>query len=85
LVGHYGIRIENLIYVRAADVNSNAQYYEFGTLTLAPYDRTLIATPMLTAAEKAWVDAYHAMVLDRVGPLVSADVRAWLAAACAPL
>jgi Xaa-Pro aminopeptidase len=41
---------------------------------------------MLSAAERAWVDAYHAKTLAIVGPqLDDADARAWLEAACAPL
>ena len=31
------------------------------------------------------MDAYHAEVLDKIGPQVDGDVRAWLEAACAPL
>jgi len=57
----------------------------FETLTLAPIDRALIVTELLTAEEHAQMDAYHARVLAVVGPLVEPDVRAWLEGACAPL
>jgi Xaa-Pro aminopeptidase len=60
---------------------------EFETLTLAPMDRRLIAPEMLSAAERAWLDAYHARVAGELGPLLDGEdeVAAWLAAATAPL
>ena len=57
----------------------------FETLTFAPIERRLIAKEMLSAREIAWVDAYHAEVLAKIGPQLSTDERAWLEAACAPL
>jgi Xaa-Pro aminopeptidase len=84
--GHYGIRIETLIVVEPrAIAGAEREMYGFETLTLAPYDRALIATELLTAPERAQIDAYHARVLAEIGPLVDGDTRAWLAAACAPL
>ena len=79
----YGIRLENLLLVQAADVG-DGRFLRFETLTLAPFDRRLLQPALLSAAERAWVDAYHARVLAEVGPLLGA-ARGWLAAACAPL
>ncbi|MGI3778187.1 MAG: aminopeptidase P family protein [Janthinobacterium lividum] len=84
LPGAYGMRLENLLLVREAEVGGG-RFLRFETLTLAPFDRALIEAGMLTAAEAAWLDAYHARVLAEVGPLLDADVRAWLAGACAPV
>jgi Xaa-Pro aminopeptidase len=85
--GGYGIRIENLQVVTAASEIDGGErpMLGFETLTLAPIDRALIVTEMLTAEEHAQMDAYHARVLALVGPLVDADVRTWLEGACAPL
>ena len=52
---------------------------------MAPLDRRLIEVALLTADERAYVDAYHAEVLARVGPLLDGTVRAWLEAQCSPL
>ena len=60
-------------------------FLEFETLTLAPYDRALVDTALLTPAERAWVDAYQARVLAEVAPHCDAATAAWLRAACAPL
>ena len=40
---------------------------------------------MLTAEERAQLDAYHARVLEIVGPKVPAEVAAWLKDACAAI
>ena len=61
--GAYGIRIENLVLVREADIaGAERPVNGFETLTLAPIDRRLIEHSMLTASEIAWLDAYHARV-----------------------
>ena len=57
----------------------------FEQLTFAPLDRKLIDVALLTADERAYVDAYHAEVMAKVGPLLDGEVRAWLEAQCAPL
>jgi len=85
--GAYGIRLENLIVVTPAEPLPDGEIPMHGleTLTLAPFDRRLIATEMLTAEERGWLDAYHARVLAEIGPMVDGEVRAWLEAATAPL
>ena len=85
--GAYGIRIENLQYVTEAAPIAGGErpMLGFETLTLAPIDRRLIVAEMLTAEERAQLDAYHARVLAEVGPRVEPDIRAWLETACAPL
>ncbi|HZF77674.1 MAG TPA: aminopeptidase P family protein [Acetobacteraceae bacterium] len=87
LPGRYGIRIENLLLVQPAEPQPDGMkpFLCFETLTLAPYARALIRADLLSPAERAQVDAYHARVLAEVGPLVPPDVRAWLEGACAPL
>jgi Xaa-Pro aminopeptidase len=85
--GAYGIRIENLqVVTEAQDIPGGERpMLGFETLTLAPIDRRLIDTALLTPEEIAQLDAYHARVLEVVGPKVPADVRAWMQEACAPL
>jgi len=86
LPGAYGIRLENLLMVRAADLpTAKKPFLEFETLTLAPFGRRLIDTALLDAAERGWLDAYHARVLAEVGPALDQPAQDWLAAACAGL
>jgi Xaa-Pro aminopeptidase len=85
--GTYGIRIENLLLVIAALEPAGAEkpLNTFETLTLAPIDRRLIDTRMLTAKERNWIDGYHARVREEIGPLLDSAARAWLEAATRPL
>lgn len=85
--GEYGIRIENLQYVTEAKAiaDGEREMLGFETLTLAPIHRDLIVLDMLTSAERDYMDAYHARVLDTVGPLVDGEAKDWLIAACRPL
>jgi len=86
LPGEYGIRLENLLLVRPADLpGASRKFLAFETLTLAPFDRALIEPGLLERSERAWVDAYHARVLAEVGPALDPAARAWLGGACAPL
>jgi len=84
--GAYGIRIENLVAVREAEIaGAERPMLAFETLTLAPIDRALIDRALLTADEAAWVDGYHARVRETIGPLVDPDTAAWLDGATRPL
>ena len=87
--GAYGIRIENLVSVIAAPEIHGAERptFAFETLTLAPIDRALVDTALMSEVELDWFDAYHAMVLQRLAPELEAwpDVGEWLAGAAAPL
>ena len=84
--GDYGIRIENLVAVREAKIEgADRAYLEFETLTLAPIDVNCIEPALLSEAERAWLNAYHARVRAEVGPQVDAETRAWLDAATRPV
>jgi Xaa-Pro aminopeptidase len=83
----YGIRIENLVLVQAAPAPAGAELELLGfeTLTLAPLDRTLVDPSLLSAAEVAWLDAYHARIAKELTPLLDAATADWLRAATRPL
>ncbi len=85
--GAYGIRIENLVTVAARKDMPGAEraFYGFETLTLAPIDRALIDPALLTDAEIAWLDAYHARVRGELTSLVDSETAAWLKEATKPL
>ena len=83
----YGIRIENLVcVVEAPDIEgAERPMLGFETLTRAPIDRALIDAALLTEAETAWLDAYHAEVREALTPLVDGETAAWLARVTRPL
>jgi Xaa-Pro aminopeptidase len=77
--GAYGIRIENLIVVKKADVaGAERDMLDFETLTLAPIDLALVDVKLLSSAERAWLNAYHARVRTELAPLVDAKTKSWL-------
>jgi Xaa-Pro aminopeptidase len=84
--GQYGIRIENLIIVTEPKPvhGGDIPMMEFETITLAPIDKRLVDSNLLTRAELQWLDAYHARVLAQVGPMVDGATRAWLTMATTP-
>ncbi len=85
--GAYGIRIENLQYVTdpAPITGGETEMLGFETLTLAPLARDLIEVVLLTAQERAWVDAYHARVIAEIAEGLEGEAADWCRAACAPL
>ena len=84
--GEYGIRIENLVLVVEREIKgAEKPMLGFDTLTFAPIERRLIDRNLLSDAEIAWLDAYHADVVEKIGPGLDPADRAWLEAACAPL
>ena len=82
LPGSYGIRLENLLLVRDVLESARKPFLGFETLTLAPFDRRLIDATILDASELAWLNAYHAHVLEVVKPHLEANLCCWLATAC---
>lgn len=82
----FGIRIENLELVVAADIKgAEKPMNAFETLTLAPIDRRLIDVAMLSKDELDWLNAYHARVKAEVRPALDEATRAWLDHATAEL
>jgi len=82
----FGIRIENLELVVAADIaGAEKPVNAFETLTLAPIDRGLIDLNMLSADELSWLNDYHASVRHAVRSHVDEATKVWLDGATAPL
>ena len=83
----YGIRIENLVLVQPVPAPAGAELdlLGFETLTLAPIDRALIDPSVLSSAELAWLDGYHARVAKVLTPLLDTATADWLRAATRPL
>jgi Xaa-Pro aminopeptidase len=82
----FGIRIENLELVVAAEVaNAEKPVNAFETLTLAPIDRRLVDLNMLTGDELSWLNEYHERVRHAVRGHVDDATKTWLDEATAPL
>jgi len=72
--GHYGIRIENLVYIKK--INKNLH---FENLTLAPIEKDLINFSLLTNREKNYLFEYHLNVYSKISKFLNNNERKWLA------
>ena len=70
----YGIRIENLVYVKKIKKNLS-----FQNLTMAPIEKDLINFDLLTIDEKNYLFKYHLEVYSRISKYLNSNERSWLA------
>lgn len=86
LPGRFGVRTENTLLVVPYRETGFGRFLQFEPLTLCPIDTAPVITDMLTGDEKAWLNAYHRTVFDRIAPLLDDEAdRQWLANACATI
>ncbi len=69
----FGIRIENLIYIKK---NKKNVYFE--NLTLAPIDTDLINYKMLTSEEKKYLYNYHLYIYSKISKFLNYSEKKWL-------
>ncbi|MGI9370111.1 MAG: aminopeptidase P family protein [Ruegeria sp.] len=87
--GAFGIRLENLVVVEDAPAlpggDGERAMLNWRTLTYVPVDRRLIVVDLLTREERAWLNAYHRDVAEKIRPRLGTDAQLWLDAATAPV
>ena len=83
LADEYGIRIENLIFVKEAAEHSG--FLEFEDLTLVPIERRLIEPALMTEVELEWLNNYHKKVRETLTSLVNEKTQEWLVEATQPI
>ena len=71
---HYGIRIENLVYVK-----KNKKKLQFENLTLAPIEKDLINYDLLNKNEKKYLFNYHLNVYTKHSKFLNNKEKKWLA------
>ena len=71
---HYGIRIENLVYIKK---KKNNLYFE--NLTLAPIEKDLINHNLLNKNEKDYLFKYHLNIYAKYSKFLNNKERKWLA------
>ncbi|QSL66786.1 hypothetical protein MERGE_001172 [Pneumocystis wakefieldiae] len=78
--GSYGQRIESIISVKTMDTTycfGDSPFYGFEYLTMCPLGLNLIDPGLLQEDEKQWINGYHGLVLEKLGPLLKDDLRAY--------
>ena len=74
--GSFGIRIENLIYIK------NNKFEE---LTIAPIEKDLIDKKILNKDEIKWINSYHKKVKENLFEFMNEDEKIDLTKACSPI
>jgi len=74
--GRFGIRIENLIYIKKN---------KFEELTMAPIEKNLIKKKMLNKKEISWLNKYHTKVKKNLFRFMNLEEKANLIDACSPV
>ena len=72
--GHYGIRIENLVFIKKIKNN-----LRFENLTLAPIEKDLINFKLLNNKEKNYLFEYHLNVYSKISKFLNNKEKKWLA------
>ena len=71
--GKFGIRIENLVYVKK---NKNKLFFE--NLTMAPIDKDLIEEKLLSLNEKKYLFKYNMEIYKNLSKFLNKSERNWL-------
>ena len=78
--GQFGIRCENLAFVVRDERHTTADrtWLRFDTITLCPFDLSLVEPVLMTADQRKWLNDYHKRVYRELGPLLDPAHRKWL-------
>jgi len=74
--GSFGIRIENLVYIKKN---------KFEELTIAPIEKNLINKKILNKNEIKWINGYHRKVEKNLSRFMNLKEKTDLAKACSPI
>ena len=75
--GKFGIRIENMMYVKSLDDQGSQNFLTFEMLTLVPYAKELIDTNALSQVEIEFLRSYYQKIKQKVLPLLSGKAKTW--------
>lgn len=80
--GEFGIRHENEMVIVKGNENMYGQFMHFETLTFVPFDVDGLDVSLMSPDEKAYLNAYHAQVLEKISPYLNEEEASWLQSAC---
>jgi Xaa-Pro aminopeptidase len=76
--GKWGIRLENMLFVKELEVSEFGDFLAFETLTLFPFDKKCIELAALTSSEIAWINEYHERTYQRLALHLTESEKIWL-------
>ena len=79
LAGRFGVRTENVLLCVPYKETEFGIFVGFEPLTLCPIDLRPVDWGMITPEEKDWINEYHALVAEKLMPLLADEAdRQWL-------
>jgi Xaa-Pro aminopeptidase len=76
--GKHGIRIENLVTTVSDISNESNEFYAFEALTIAPISTAIVQKELLEQSQINWLNAYNAMVFEKISPFLNEEEKSWL-------
>jgi len=76
--GKHGIRIENLVTTVSDISNEFNEFYAFEALTIAPISTAIVQKELLEQSQINWLNAYNAMVFEKISPFLNEEEKSWL-------
>jgi len=76
--GKHGIRIENLATTVSDISNEFNEFYAFEALTIAPISTAIVQKELLEQSQINWLNAYNAMVFEKISPFLNEEEKSWL-------
>lgn len=87
----FGIRLENIFMVKEVETTykfPNTTFLGFETVTLVPYEPSLINYDLLSQSQVDWINAYHKRIMDTIGEELRVnkpEAYNWVAARTRPI
>ena len=86
LEDQYGIRCENLVFVKRYESKNGGSFFEFEDLTMAPFDKRLFDRDLLTKSDIKWINNYHQKVYESISKSLEIEEEIdWLKEATSPI
>lgn len=76
--GSHGVRTENLIVCKKAEMNEYGQFMEFEFLTMVPIDLEALDKSIMTERDVQLLNDYHKAVYEAISPYLSQEEALWL-------
>lgn len=83
--GSHGIRTENLMFCREAQVTEYGRFFSFEYLTYVPIDLEPVDVTLMEARDIAYLNEYHNQVYEKISPYLEKEEAEWLKKVTQPI
>lgn len=83
--GSHGIRTENLMFCKEAQVTEYGRFFSFEYLTYVPIDLEPVDVTLMEARDIAYLNEYHNQVYEKISPYLEKEEAEWLKKVTQPI